>query len=104
MKWATAGNPSSTRSNTSITEKHYTPSQIGRQMFTTLDNFLQMLPIIHRINKPMHAGPYVLFIFKGPGSKRSPPTWTAGGETLVVIVAENKNIVRRNRMESVELK
>lgn len=52
----------------------------------------------------MHVVPYVLFIFKGPGSKKSPPNMECGGEILVVIVAKNKNIGRRNHMEPVELK
>lgn len=76
VKWATDGNPNSTLSNTSITEKDYTPSQICRQMFTTLDtdapNYTPWKQTC------MHIVAYVLFIFKGPGSKTSPPTWTAG--------------------------
>lgn len=48
-----------------------TASQISRQMFTTLDNFLQTLPIKHR----MREVPNVLFTFRGPGGvkKGHPP-------------------------------
>lgn len=69
-------------------------------MFTTMDNFLQMLPIKHR----MREVPYVLF--KGPGGQKRKRTHNmeGRGEILVVKGAENKNIGRRNRMEPVELK